>query len=409
MSKVFSWKINDYNYGYLYIPNSTKLVTSRITNEAILSEIANVVSSWSEAEYAERFNILNSEISEKFNGATIEGSYSDYYGAANGTYIVLTGKDGANGKGVGTTITEELSNKITAMVNSQLASAKQELTAENQSMKDWMINKVNENVQETSALVVTAQSTFTSLKDEMSDKVDSATGAITTAAALFDMNGTGVNKISLQSAINKSNQAVTWIGANENKINSHTAAISNINGKITSIETATARTNSDLNAAIDTMNENFIAVSSAITKINADIIDVKQKANADYATAAESASSESEGVFSIGLREIKRGETNEFIETETVDNEDGTFTTTTRVGNEEYTVRMYGFGGKLNDENKQEGMSMASNGFRYVDENGTEFSLIDGKLKMSNSSGSGKIEITEDGLFLNGYKYKMAK
>ena len=406
MSKVFSWKINDYNYGYLYIPNSDSLVSSRITNDAVLSDIASVVSSWSQSEYEERFNMLNAEISAKFNGATIEGNASDYYGAPNGTYIVLTGKDGANGKG-GTTISEDLSNKITTIVNAQLASAKQQLVSENQSMKDWMIDKVNESVKETSAIVTTAQASFAAMKEEMSNKVDSATGAITTAASLFDMNGTGVNKISLQSAINKSNQAVTWIGANENKITSHTNAINSMTSKITSLESATAKTNNDINDIADTMNRNFMAVSSAITKINSDIVEVRQKASADYSSGDENSATEQS--LSFGLREVKVGSDDDFVETETVDNGDGTFSTTTKIGNEEFTVKIHGFGGKLTDENKELGMSVASNGFRYVDKNGTEFSLIDGMLKMSNSSGSGKIEITEDGLYLNGYKYKMAK
>lgn len=407
MSRVFSWKINDYNYGYLYIPNSDSLITSRITNENILSVIANEVSSWSESEYTSRFNILNAEIMSKFNGASIEGSAQDYFGTPNGTYIVLTGKDGANAQ-PNTAITSDVANKITAIVNSALADAKQELKAENDILKAWLTEKITTNIQQTSAIVTTAQQTFTALKDEMDHKVDNATVAINSAASLFDMHGTGVNKVTLQSAIDNSNQALVWIGSNEQKINNHTAILSNVDSKITSLESATARTNNDLNELANTMNSNFISVNNEVSKLRQDVSIVKQIQQNSYYT--EEATAQEEQALSLPLREVKfSGSNDDFVETETVDNGDGTFTNTTKLGGEEFSVTMYGFGGKLNDDNKKPGMSIASNGFRYISKDGIEFSMIDGMLKMSNSSGKGKIEITEEGLFLNGYKYKEAK
>ena len=405
MSRVFSWKINDYNYGYLYIPNSNSLITSRITNENILSEIANEVSSWSESEYVSRFNTLNNEIMDKFNGASIEGSALDYFGTPNGTYIVLTGKDGANAQ-PNTAITSDVTNKITALVNAALADAKQQLFAENEALKAWLTEKITTNIQETSAIVTTAQESFVALKDELDHKVDDAADTINTAASLFDLNGTGINKVALQGAINKSNQALVWIGSNEHKINTHTAMLDNVNTKITSLESATARTNQNLNEIADTMNSNFISVNNEITRLSRDVHTVKEiQANSHYTEQ----STEQEQALSMPLREAKLIEGDDFIETETIDNGDGTFTNSTKLGGEEFSVTMYGFGGKLNNENKKNGMSIASNGFRYISDDGTEFSMIDGMLKMSNASGSGKIEITEEGLFLNGHKYGETK
>ena len=52
----------------------------------------------------------------------------------------------------------------------------------------------------------------------------------------------------------------------------------------------------------------------------------------------------------------------------------------------------------------EDGLVLATNGFRYKDKSGSIISMINGNILLSNADGSGKLEIKKDGLYINGNK-----
>ena len=75
------------------------------------------------------------------------------------------------------------------------------------------------------------------------------------------------------------------------------------------------------------------------------------------------------------------------------------------VNYESYDINIIGYGGKIDENTTHEGLSLASNGLKYIN-NGSLFSMTDGKILLSNSDGSASIEITENGVYINGRKQK---
>ena len=66
MAKHLSWKIDDNNYAYLYIPGKKTHVTERIFDSALLNKIIIKVSSWDEEKYHAVFDEMNEEVFSKF-------------------------------------------------------------------------------------------------------------------------------------------------------------------------------------------------------------------------------------------------------------------------------------------------------------------------------------------------------
>jgi hypothetical protein len=92
------------------------------------------------------------------------------------------------------------------------------------------------------------------------------------------------------------------------------------------------------------------------------------------------------------------------LETETIDNGDGTFDIIATLGSETYNIRILAFGNRLKVADKTQGLVLASNGIKYADKSGSSISIINGNIKLSNADGSGKLEIKKDGLYINGVK-----
>ena len=75
---VFSWKVTDSKYGYLWTEESQgPCITNRITDSSILEEIVGEISGWDEATYASNFNVLSNLIHDNFGKYTVKGPASE--------------------------------------------------------------------------------------------------------------------------------------------------------------------------------------------------------------------------------------------------------------------------------------------------------------------------------------------
>lgn len=394
-TRVFSWKIDGNSYGYLYIPpgkSGAELISNRITDDAVLTEISNVIANWTESEYTTKFNELNSAIRAKF-GVSIPGSASDYFNGYVKNYIVLTGKDGGYSKKQTNTVSEETAETIKKLVNSELAKAKKELKADVESVKESTISTVNSKINAASSEMVSLKNELIANENAMSAKLDSAQSKIDTAAQLFDMNGTGVNKQNLQNAITKSNTAIERLNVTDSRLSEQSVSIretnerltnetSQINGRITEVESSTE----ELERAVNTIGSTVSELNIRVERMSSASIEMQQEEQ--QSTNLRSAMPDNE----------------ETALTETIDNGDGSFNINTTIGNENYNVKIYGYGGKIKVREVEDGLVLATNGFRYKDKSGSIISMINGNILLSNADGSGKLEIKKDGLYINGNK-----
>ena len=157
----------------------------------------------------------------------------------------------------------------------------------------------------------------------------------------------------------------------------------------------------------NTFEEEMRATNTRIDNISDEVakIDTKVERAVSKASAREESSdietSDREMTFAKGFED---DEDLYALETETIDNGDGTFDIISTLGSEVYNVKILAFGNKLKVGDKTEGLVLASNGVKYTDKSGSSISIINGNIKLSNADGSGKLEIKKDGLYINDIK-----
>lgn len=402
-TRVFSWKIKDNVYGYLYTgKNDGSLISERIMEPTLLNEIADVVSEMTEEEYSSAFTELNGQISSRY-GVSIPGSYSDYYGSDTGNYIVLTGKDGSSfinnsyGK-----VDEESMNKIKEYIDNKLNIAKEQLKDDVNFVNAQTIDKIEHINANVSAVVNAAEQALEANNAVMANKLESAASAIQTATKIFDLESNGVTAEKLKTAIDNYDETKTWINSKNADLESNKAQINSIIPRLDETHTMVEQ----VDVKVDSYKIN---VDSKLSELENNVKAIDNKVNTIKASSSvvqDSDSNVNDTIYSRGI--AVENDYDSIYETETIDNEDGTFDVKTTIGNETFEMRVLGFGNKLGNDEKHVGFSIANNGFKYLDKSGSFISIIDGDIILSNASGSGKIEIKSDGVHITGRKRKQA-
>lgn len=88
MKKYFSWKINDTDYAYLYIPGKKTHINQRITDVDILNKIIAKVSKWDEIKFKEAFDSMNLEVNSQY-GVSIPYTEKYFNGNQDENVIVM--------------------------------------------------------------------------------------------------------------------------------------------------------------------------------------------------------------------------------------------------------------------------------------------------------------------------------
>jgi hypothetical protein len=392
-TKVFSWKIDNNKYGYLYIPGKSGngLISDRIIDNTLLGAIADEVSSWDFETYRDRFNTLNQIISSRYNGAVIPGDASRYFNQGAGNYIVLTGKDGSDKSG-NSGLSEEVVRTIKNIVYSNLQSAKEELRSEANSIKDYTIGKFNENIERVTETINSAKLEMEGKNAELSSKLERAETSMAVAAELFDMNSNGITKENLSMAIHEASEAKVKLASNDLMFSEQRQLIDRAREDIVRVEAESSNLRQDLTSLSESTTNRFSRLENDLNDVSNTVESMKN---------SEISVSTNEQNFSRGSKGLKE---DELAFVDTIENEDGSYDFIANVGNENYKIKIYGYGKKIKVREVEDGLVLASNGFRYKDSSGSIISMIGGNILLSNGDGSGKLEIKKDGLYINGVK-----
>lgn len=398
---VFSWKVTDSKYGYLWTEETQgPCIVNRIVDSHKLEQIVGEISSWDEATYASNFDTLSNLIHDNF-GSYIEGDYTLYYNGDNGgkSFIMLTGKDGANANCQGNSeINDNVLVKLKSYLANQVAIMKEDVKADMNDFKaetsqkiEVLNTSVNEKIDTTKNELVASTTTIidskmTEISNGVRDNVLAKLEHDVPVSSLQELvNGTKMQE--LESFVDEKTRA------NTSAVESIRRDVDNQSDRITGMN--------------NTFEEEMRATNTRIDNISDEVakIDTKVERAVSKASAREESSdietNDREMTFAKGFEDDEDLYT---LETETIDNGDGTFDIISTLGSEVYNVKILAFGNKLKVGDKTKGLVLASNGVKYTDKSGSSISIINGNIKLSNADGSGKLEIKKDGLYINGVK-----
>lgn len=400
---VFSWKVTDSKYGYLWTEETNgPCITNRITDPSILEEIVGEISGWDEATYASNFDVLSNLIHDNF-GQYIEGDYSIYYNGNNGgkSFIMLTGKDGANSNCQGNSDVSDavlaqlktyITNQVTLMkenvkadMNDFKASTNQKIEVLNTSVNKKIDTTKNELVASTTSII---DGKMTEISNGVRDNVLAKLERDVPVSSLQELvNGTKMHE--LESFVDEKTRA------NANAVSAIRRDVDNQNERIIDISTSFEDELRSTNSRIDSISDEVARIDTKVERVAANNV-IQEDVSEEITVNDRSLS------FAKGF------EDDEYLyalETETIDNGDGTFDIIATLGSETYNIRILAFGNKLKVADKTQGLVLASNGIKYADKSGSSISIINGNIKLSNADGSGKLEIKKDGLYINGVKF----
>ena len=399
---VISWKITDSKYGYLWTEETDgPCITDRIIDPARLEQIVGEISNWDETTYASNFTTLSNLIHSNF-GTYIKGSYSDYYnGSGIDRYIMLTGKDGANSNGQGNSeIGKETLDKIKTFITSQVTTAKESMKAEINDLKaetnqkiEVLNTSVNEKIDSTKTELV---SSTTSIID---GKMEEVSNNVRDNVLTKLENDVPVSSLQELVAGNKMRELETFVNektqASANMVENIRNDVDSQNNRLTSLTSNMEEELRATNSRLDTITDEVLLINDKVERVAAN--------KSIKIETANEVISESENNFSKGISyEDDNDET--VLETETIDNGDGTFDIVSSIGSETYNIRILSYGNKLKVGDDTIGLVLAPNGIKYTDKSGSSISIINGNIKLSNADGSGKLEIKKDGVYINGKK-----
>ena len=398
---VFSWKVTDSKYGYLWTEETQgPCIVNRIVDSHKLEQIVGEISSWDEATYASNFDTLSNLIHDNF-GSYIEGDYTLYYNGDNGgkSFIMLTGKDGANANCQGNSeINDNVLVKLKSYLANQVAIMKEDVKADMNDFKaetsqkiEVLNTSVNEKIDTTKNELVASTTTIIDSK-----MTEISNGVRDNVLAKLEHD---VPVSSLQELVNgtKMQELESFV---DEKTRANTSAVESIRRDVDSQSERITGMNNTFEEEMRATNTRIDNISDEVAKIDTKVERAVSKASARE-ESSDIENSDREMTFAKGFED---DEDLYALETETIDNGDGTFDIISTLGSEVYNVKILAFGNKLKVGDKTEGLVLASNGVKYTDKSGSSISIINGNIKLSNADGSCKLEIKKDGLYINDIK-----
>lgn len=206
MVKYFSWKLDDKQYAYLYIPNSKKHISERITDTEIINKIINKINSWDEKKFISVFNEMNNEVFENF-GITIPFS-DDYFNGEKKSNIVI----------MNNLKIEEIKNELLDLIDNKFANINKNIENNNSNIIDILNKRTIDTVKSSKEEYNKALNELKDVKINVEEKFNKANKNLEKAAKILELNDNEINSDSLKDLFLTSNNSKKWIEKNSNEI-----------------------------------------------------------------------------------------------------------------------------------------------------------------------------------------------
>ena len=316
MNKILSWKINSGTYAYIYVPNSTTYISNRIPeNSPLWESIIYEISRWDYNTYYANFQKMSKEVNEKY-GVNIPWddlywNFADENSVGNVNIVLLSGKDGSGGSGVGsgssggTEVYEELRDAI----NKELDKAKKDIEEQNKKVEEFVEQKVGETIAEAKKTIAETEQKLAETREELENKLSGATEALDKAAALFDLGEGNITGEQIQDALTSINECGEWLTSLSGVVTEFKTdydAAKRIMGGIGSAEDALAGLFSQFGTTLNDVDNTVGTVNSWMVASAATIGDVATwyDVNASAVTEASSIINASAGTITDAINFI---------------------------------------------------------------------------------------------------------
>lgn len=218
MNRVLSWKIASGVYAYIFKPDGKSYISNRISESSpIWKDTINTISEWTEDDYITNFNLMKTEVSEKYGVTlTYKPEYWDYKTGNENlktNIVLLAGKDGVGGYGSGSgggIIGDgESYEELADYINGKIDEAKKAIEEQNEKVKEFIHDEVVNTIGDAKEDIEQTKQDLSNLREEFSEDLKGAKEALDRATELF---GDGeINSEKIQEVFSTVDEYGDWI------------------------------------------------------------------------------------------------------------------------------------------------------------------------------------------------------
>ena len=219
MNRILSWKISTGTYAYIYLPNSSSRISSRIPEDSpIWPTILNTISGWDKNTYEAEFKKMAAEVEGKYG---VKLSWKDEYfnfGDNGPTNIVLLagkdGKDGVGGSNGGSSngsVGDEVYDEFNKILDEKLDEVREDVERQNEEVKNFIENEVTQTITDAKQTISDTKKELDDVRQDLEERLSGATDTLNKAAALFEMGEGGIDGEAIKDALSSVKEYGSWL------------------------------------------------------------------------------------------------------------------------------------------------------------------------------------------------------
>lgn len=211
MAKHLSWKIDNNNYAYLYIPGKKTHITERIFDSTLLNKIMTKVSSWDESKYHMAFDEMNEEVFSKF-GIKIPYDKSFFESEPQNNVVILgTSKEKFDK-------INEIKNELLDVIDQRFSDILNKINEQNDEIISLSNKRTVDVIKEQKILLNETLEKVNLIKQELEKKFNNAIKTLNKATKVIELDNLEINSESLKNLFEVVEKSNKWISDYSNDI-----------------------------------------------------------------------------------------------------------------------------------------------------------------------------------------------
>lgn len=223
MNRILSWKIDTGVYAYIYLPNTSSHISTRLSEDSPLwTDILSVVGGWSESEYKSNFTDMANEIRQRFGvSLTYQDEFYNFSNSnttGNTNVLLIAGKDGTSGSNRGDSGSggsggdpSDVYDEFLNAIDKKLNAVREEIQKQNEAVKEWIEDRVTKTISYVNKIINDTKDEMNSIKEEMLGRLEEATDALEKASNLFDMEDCNITSDDLKNVFKSVGEYNDWM------------------------------------------------------------------------------------------------------------------------------------------------------------------------------------------------------
>lgn len=201
MAKIFSWKIDSNNYGYLYI-DGNRHISEKITDTAKLNYMVAEMKTWDAAKAEEEFKKMADEVRRLYPNKSMAWS-EDYWkdGGEDSSLLILNNSN--NNDAIDEAKVTSIVDGFMNDVESRLLALENNVNEANEGLKNALTAKIDATLGDVNDRLSSAISEMNETRDDLINKLEGAASALTDASSLFKINDSNIDADKIKNSIDK--------------------------------------------------------------------------------------------------------------------------------------------------------------------------------------------------------------